>query len=365
MRNLQRIVVFRPGALGDMMVAAPVLQALKKKNPRVSIEYLAEKQSDSNIISATEASRLIPAIQAVHAYDPLGNIPRRFREIRSSIRPSSSDGLLYLTFARDLYRDIFRDWLFFFLLGFGKLIGFQKAWKEVRQRKKGIYLKNEHERLRFLVQGLELPYDSLTDSLVSDAEWADQFFKNYHLEDKWVIGLCPASKMQSKNWPVKSYIKVIQELKNITDAHFIIVGGKQDQWVADQILNECPQNVYSAVGVTLLQTSGILKKVQIYLGHDTGPMHIAALHGVPCISIYSSRDRAGMWHPFGNDHVNVRAEKMACAECLLLECFADPAPCLELISVESILKAVREVMKKQNFKNGFLSPAESIAGESA
>jgi ADP-heptose:LPS heptosyltransferase len=39
-----------------------------------------------------------------------------------------------------------------------------------------------------------------------------------------------------------------------------------------------------------------------YLGHDSGPMHLAALAGTSCIAIFSARAKPGVWFPHGDGH---------------------------------------------------------------
>jgi len=45
-----------------------------------------------------------------------------------------------------------------------------------------------------------------------------------------------------------------------------------------------------------------MKNAQFFLGHDSGPMHLAALIEVPCVAIFSARAKPGVWFPFGSNN---------------------------------------------------------------
>jgi ADP-heptose:LPS heptosyltransferase len=150
--------------------------------------------------------------------------------------------------------------------------------------------------------------------------------------------------MQSKRWPARRYAEALSILGKDPNCIFVLIGNESDRPLAGQISRESSARVISAIGATLLQTSGILSRVQLYLGNDTGPMHMAALHGIPCVVIFSARDRAGKWHPPGDHHVFLRADA-PCAGCMLKECFSEPALCLFDVPVERVVEAARRALK--------------------
>ena len=151
--------------------------------------------------------------------------------------------------------------------------------------------------------------------------------------------------MQSKRWPAERYAEAISRLgEEHPSLAFAIIGDARDRPVADSILRKAKERMASAVGASLLQTSSLLARSCLYLGNDTGPMHMAALHGVPCVAVFSERDRKGKWHPFGKGHSVMRAE-VPCVGCMLRECFAVPPVCLSAIGVEEVVAAVRSSLQ--------------------
>ena len=45
--------------------------------------------------------------------------------------------------------------------------------------------------------------------------------------------------------------------------------------------------------LSIRETAAVMKHADVYLGHDSGPMHLAAAAGVPCVGIYTAREHAG------------------------------------------------------------------------
>lgn len=65
-------------------------------------------------------------------------------------------------------------------------------------------------------------------------------------------------------------------------AAFVIIGVGNDHGIAEYIDLNATVRVISTVGTQLLQSSTILSRAKLYLGIDTGPMHLAALSRALC-----------------------------------------------------------------------------------
>ena len=138
MKNISRIIIFRPGALGDLLIAAPVIWRLIEINPSCIIEYLAEDNSSKLIISANEAASLIPEISKTYLYNKNSSFFDRLKSIKHRINPKRGDILLYLCYKRSSLFQVFRDLFFFYLVGFRNFVGFLPAMRDC-------FVKNPYE----------------------------------------------------------------------------------------------------------------------------------------------------------------------------------------------------------------------------
>ena len=349
MNNIcKRIIIFRPGALGDTLIAAPLIRVLKNKYPEATIEYISEKHRKSSVVNGTEAISLITGVSKAHLYDPLSNSLNRLQEIKLKTAPAKEDILLYLCYQRSSALAVIRDFVFFKLVGFKRLVGFKSSLHDALFGKINKNNESEYERLFRMSSCLvEEKSDCIDECLLNaDKEWGDLYWQKNNLDNNMVIAVCPGSKMQSKRWPAERYAELISKLGKDENLTFIIIGDENDKGIADFICSNTEARVISAIGTTLLQTSTILSRAKLYIGNDTGPMHMAALNGIPCVAVFSSTNRKGKWHPWGNGHIILRQD-LTCSGCLQENCHSDPPECLTAISTDTVVEAVKKIFKRR------------------
>jgi ADP-heptose:LPS heptosyltransferase len=129
---------------------------------------------------------------------------------------------------------------------------------------------------------------------------------------------------------------VILELLKAPSRAVVLIGGAEDHEIVDFIQQKVGRNCHSAVGASLIQTASLLARARLYLGNDTGPMHIAGLLGVPCVAIFSDRDHQNCWTPFGPGHAILR-RPVVCGGCMRETCHTSPPPCLQAIESEEVI----------------------------
>jgi heptosyltransferase-1 len=95
--------------------------------------------------------------------------------------------------------------------------------------------------------------------------------------------------------------------------------------------------------MSLKRLAAIMKKVDIVVGCDSGPVHMAAAVGTPTLSLYRATDgrRTG---PRGESHLTVQSP-LPCSDCLKKQCENDH-DCRLSISVEAMIDGVRKVLHR-------------------
>jgi ADP-heptose:LPS heptosyltransferase len=91
------------------------------------------------------------------------------------------------------------------------------------------------------------------------------------------------------------------------------------------------------------ETAAVLEYAAVFLGPDSGPMHLAACAGVPCVIALSARGLPGVWFPAGLKH-RILYHKVNCYGCNLETCVAEARKCLTAISVNEMAAAVQSVL---------------------
>lgn len=347
-----RFIIFRQGQFGDTLVAFPVIDALHSLYPSTPVIYCSNIYTrGKKMIHASDVTQLSPYIKETVSYEFEDSFIKKYLKLRKRLKVTREDVLVYLPYSTVKRYQVIRDWFFFKLLNFRKLKCFKETWEWARAYKSTVKNKSktgglpkESERMLSFLRSAGIPAEfSGTCSLNYDGDWAEQKWHEWGLNGREVLAVCPGSKMQSKCWPLERYIEVGRKWHERTGMGLVVVGGPEEAPQAEEVISHWPGYGFSACGVTLAQTAAVLSRARGYCGNDTGSMHLAAIMGIPCVAVFSSREPAELWHPIGENHIVLRKD-VECRHCNLQTCDKTPPLCLDWITVEEVLDALRFVM---------------------
>jgi heptosyltransferase III len=157
------------------------------------------------------------------------------------------------------------------------------------------------------------------------------------------VGVGPGSKMPAKRWPLERFSQVVAQLVAEHDVWPVVIGGPSDRALGDALLAEWGRGYNAAGALALRSSAAALKRCVLYLGNDTGIMHLAAAVGVPCAAIFSAREVPGRWYPNGNGHRVLRSS-IDCEGCGLLACTEKRSECLRRITTSAVFAACAEIL---------------------
>lgn len=109
-------------------------------------------------------------------------------------------------------------------------------------------------------------------------------------------GAAPAQK----RWPLSRFVDAACSLVEQTGAQIIIAGGAAEQALATQLSRAIGPAAVSLAGrLTLRQSLALFATCDLFIGNDSGPLHLAAAVGTPVVGIYGATDPAvfGPWAP--------------------------------------------------------------------
>ncbi len=91
----------------------------------------------------------------------------------------------------------------------------------------------------------------------------------------------------TKRWDLKNYIKLCEKLNDSFKCKFYLAGGKNDKKMLEQIINSgIGSNCISFEDLTIKETMPIIKNCDLYIGNDTGWLHISSGLGVRCLALF-------------------------------------------------------------------------------
>lgn len=152
-------------------------------------------------------------------------------------------------------------------------------------------------------------------------------------------------------WPITCFAELGEWLQREYHARILLVGGKGEEKVGEELRRQLGDTVIDVVGrSTLRQTSSLLKGSHLYVGNDSGPMHLAAAAGVPVVEISCHPLDGSALHPnspkrfrpWGVPHHVIQPEK-ALAPCSEA-CMSVEAHCILGIRVERVKEAVAKLL---------------------
>ncbi len=346
--NFQTIFVARSGLLGDTLVAIPALATIRKAYPRARIVYVGERVPGARFVNAEEVlgcTGLVDEFLYFHSggFRLTGLLSLARLAIQTLVRRPAVVIVLEL---RERYT---RKPRFFQLLGCSvvpAVKNFFAHWRtpEVASRKP---VRPISEQLLECVT--ELGINAPAAPALHPPLWSHGQHDTAHL-DRWLgdqpgavnkrlLGLGIWSNMPSKRWPLARYAEVVQRLLvTFPDLFPVILGGADERGHGESLVRDWKTGAVTAGKFSVRESACLLSRCALYLGNDTGTMHLAAAVGTPCVAIFSSRDQPGKWHPAGPAHVVLRKE-VPCGGCLLRECREQQLLCLTEITVDDVYAA--------------------------
>jgi len=143
-----------------------------------------------------------------------------------------------------------------------------------------------------------------------------------------------------RDWPVDSFIELGRRLlAEHKGAQLLILGGKESRAAAARIAQALAPHAQSVAGqLDLRATAALLAQLNLYVGVDTGPTHLAGALGVPMVTLYHCRHRGAQLAPLGHDRLAVIEHPATDRECT-----ADTP--MDRIPVEAVWEQARRILK--------------------
>jgi asparagine synthase (glutamine-hydrolysing) len=354
----RRILVYRIGQLGDTIIALPAMRAVRAHCPDATIELLCDRHEHSGYVLAAEILEPTGIFDGFITYDlNRKRAVRRsqFIELIPTLRRKRFDTIVYLAPSQRTRQQIVRDRLFFRLVGITHFYGFRN-FPILPRKLAGQSLpavKSEGDLLldRLAADGIDVPLPggrSLDLSLSNrDEERVSQWLTGCPSDGgrRW-IGVGPGCKQPVNRWSLENYAATMSRLMEKFDVWPVIFGGREDLEAGEFLLKRVARGYNAAGKLDVRTTAAAMRRCTLFVGNDTGTMHIASTAGIPCVGIYSARQWRGLWEPYTPLKRILRSE-IECEGCGLSECVVRKMECLTRITPEMAVAACAEFLESE------------------
>jgi lipopolysaccharide heptosyltransferase II len=345
-----KILILKPSSLGDVIHALPVLRLLKLhfRNAEIywwidsSLAPLIERDPDLAGIVRFERKR----------WSKLRHWPEMLRSIRW-MRAQKFDLVIDL-------QCLLRSAAFAWLANGKKLVGLD----EIREGARGFY-DHAAPRASFHTHAVDWYLSVLPPLGVPvhknfvwlperkeiaaklKQKWPAAFGSNPQsaIRNPQLIALQPGARWLNKRWPVQNFAKAIHRLaQKFPEAHFAVLGGKDDLPLGETIAQAAPEKVLNLCGKTSLpEMIEWVRRCDLLITNDTGPMHVAAALDKPLIALFGPTEprRTG---PYGQLE-NVLRLDLPCSPCLSSRCAIEETDkCLRDLSPAMVIEKTEKLL---------------------
>jgi len=342
---MKNFVVMRTDRIGEVLLSTITVDSIRRAHPEARITFVTSEYS-RGIVEGRED------VEEVITVDTANKDKWLLKAVRLSglLRKKRFDTAIILNPHKLLHTACF-------LAGIPQRVGYDRKWgfllnKKINdQRARGE--KHEIEYTMDLLQGLGIDTTAPAPRLVIDGE-AERSIKDLLCKmkiypDKPLIIVHPGSSNPAKMWPKKQYAKLIRRIRSVLDCHIAMIGDEEEKGLVGEVINEIGVDILDLSGVfDIKKLAAFFKKADLFIGNDTGPMHMAAALGVPVVAIFG-RNIPGVspvrWRPWGEKHT-VLHENPGCDPCHDTACPHD-YKCMRAVTVDAVLGAAMRILSKR------------------
>jgi len=314
-----RILIVRLGAVGDVLRTLPAVHLIRKAFPSLHLAWIVEDLSRDLLEGHPEIDEVIrfPRRELCDAVrSPLG-MPARLAALRGELRRRR------FTVALD-FQGSLKSAALAFLSGAPRRIGFAPG----HCRELSFLLTNEWvrpgsprlnrvEKNCLLAEALGAGGDEIEAILPERPEEgreADSLIRSLNPRGSPLVILSPgSSRLQpGKRWPAGNFGRLASLLAGSPGSLPLIVFGPGEEGLARNAVSESEGKAVLAPPTSLRLLAAILRRSALFVGADTGPMHLAWIVGCPVVALFGPTEPA-LNAPLGPGHAVLRAGRSTAA----------------------------------------------------
>ncbi|MGD9947744.1 MAG: glycosyltransferase family 9 protein [Desulfobulbus sp.] len=350
--NEQRILIVKQSSLGDIIHTLPVVHALKRCFPKSYIGWVVEK-GYADLLCCDDTIDTVHAIHIPSTSSPDSTLWSYWKALTATVKIlhdlRSTFGANPYNLVLDLHAS-FRSGMLSIINPGGTRYGFRNA-REFNTFFQHHLIDIPPEITHAVEKNLlfastfhcsVLPSDFRLCSSPTDEQAAIRFLEEAHIDSTGrFVYVNTTARWQSKFWLAERWGELCDRLISV-GIWPILGGSSSDLSYIQQVVQHMKNSPIIAAGkLSLTESVALLKRSTAYVGLDTGPMHIAAMAGIPVVALFGPThpERVG---PYGVRQKILRADDVSCLCCRKRIC--SRMDCMRGISVEQVYTGVLDLV---------------------
>ncbi|MDH4099972.1 MAG: putative lipopolysaccharide heptosyltransferase III [Nitrospirota bacterium] len=333
-KGWKRVLVIKLRYIGDVLITTPFIRALKENLPHAEISALVPAGTEAVLEGNPGLAQIIPYEKSIGIGNDLRVIQR--------LRDNKYDVCFDLS---DADRSA---WLGFFS-GARYRFGFEGGGV---LRKKNLYTQaipppplrtHQVDRNLYLAESIGMAVGDRSLSLClsyEELEKGQAILRSAGLvsQQPYVV-VHAAARTLFKSWPAERFTVIADRLHS-AGYQVVLTGSEKDRAMVRPIADRMAKPAIDLTGKTnLRQLASVIQGARLFVGNDSGPMHIASAVGTPVVALFGPTDWES-WYPRGNNDTFFSKE-IDCRPCgHANDCDRGEQSCMALITLEEVWEAV-------------------------
>jgi lipopolysaccharide heptosyltransferase II len=353
--RLGKVLVIKLWAIGEVVMALPVIEAFKRHDSSCKVHMLVGKSAFPVVEKSPHCDKVIQVDESIF----LKPRPLALRRLAKELKRERYDTAIVL-------HHFFVFGVFAWLAGIPSRIGLDRNGEGFALTTRISRPKTKVHRVAEYLSTLT-PFNANVEGLAPSITMDEQSIPiaqdmvrkmSGGRDTSKLIVLLPtggantaadeiASNIVTKRWPVDHYSALAKRF--VEDGHPVLVLGGPGEKNLRPAFGEDQPGCKVLLGQTDLRTTmALIKQASLVVTNDSGPMHIAAALGVPVVAVFGPTDPA-IVGPYSPKAVVLKGEE-ACTPCFRDDVFPNIVPacdhqrCMRSVTVDMVYKAAKELL---------------------
>ncbi|ACL70637.1 glycosyltransferase N-terminal domain-containing protein [Halothermothrix orenii] len=341
------MLIIRLSAIGDVIHALPVAYAVRQSYPEAEITWIVEDKASDLVLDNPYLDRVIimprKKWKEVFKADKL----KALGQVRSFVKELKKYNFDMALDVHGLFKSAITA------LWSGARVRYGPG--DGREGSKFFYtdkLTPPSTRVHMIDRNLELArgigartgeirYGIVTGE--KEVTKVDRLLGQFDGKGKFMVCINPYTTWKSKNWLEERYARLADLLIKRNGCIVIFTGGPGDKEGIERIQALMEEQALNLAGQTnLKELAELYKRTHLFIGGDTGPMHLAAAVGSRVVALMGPTDPV-THGPYGDGHIVIQHQDLDCIKCWKRECPASHS-CMKNIRVDEVLSAAERIL---------------------
>jgi lipopolysaccharide heptosyltransferase II len=352
------ILLIRLRLIGDVVFTTPIVRAVRRRYPDARLSYLVEASAAPVVCVNPHLSHIITAAHSrgwARVRDDV-QLARALRRERFDLVIDLHGGprSAWLTWATRARRRVGYD-----------VAGRSWMYTDVVHRPKGYRprhaVENQWDLLRVVDPAFDRALARDTDrvEMTVDARVRDRLPQTLAAlgvpAGARIVVLHVSAGNPFRRWPESSFATVAADMcRANADRWVLVTAGPSDRDAAARVRTEARARAGSAAArivdaesLSLMELRALLDRASLFVGGDSGPMHIAATSDVPIVSIYGPTlpERSAPWRSDAIPSAAVEPGALPCRPCDQRACVPGDFRCLSMVSADAVRDAAERLLE--------------------